>query len=128
MMAVSSTEKLAPQPRASSAPRSSVVVGNAYALKNLPSDTPEPEQFLRRRPSEVHRSVLKKDHWQDDIGMSIEITAERPALETPPSRLDELLGTTRRVLMVTSMGASMQRSTGNLKAVLGTAEPPLHQL
>ncbi|KAE9343536.1 hypothetical protein PR003_g8919 [Phytophthora rubi] len=36
MVTGSSTEKSTPQPRASSAPRSSAIVGNAYALENLP--------------------------------------------------------------------------------------------
>ncbi|KAE9032927.1 hypothetical protein PR002_g8938 [Phytophthora rubi] len=111
MVTGSSTEKSTPQPRASSAPRSSAIVGNAYALENLPGDTSEPEQFLRRRPSGVHRSVLRKDHWQDEIGMGVEITAERPPLQTPPTRLDVLLGTAKRAMMV----SSFQRSTVNLR-------------
>ncbi|GMF29161.1 unnamed protein product [Phytophthora lilii] len=116
MITISSTEKHTFQPRASSAPRTSVVVGNAYALKNLLDDTSEPEQFLRRRTLDVHRSVLRKDHWQDDIpGMGIEITDERPTLQTPPSRLDALLSTARRVMMVNAVGASLQRSSSTLR-------------
>ncbi|GMF55024.1 unnamed protein product [Phytophthora fragariaefolia] len=112
MVTVSSTEKTTPQQRASSAPRSSVVVGNAYALKNLPNDTLEPEQFLRRRTFDAHKSVLRKDHWQDDIpGMGIEITNERPTLQTPPTGLDALFGTARRVMMVASLQRNLSEST-----------------
>ncbi|KAK1930673.1 hypothetical protein P3T76_013994 [Phytophthora citrophthora] len=117
---VSTTEKQVPQPRASSAPRSSAVVGNAYALKNMPEmGTEEPEQFLRRKTLDAHRSVhvLKRDHWQSDIGMGIEITDERPSLETPPSRLDALLNTARRVMVVNAVGGSLQRSVTSLSDV-----------
>ncbi|KAL4161813.1 hypothetical protein PRNP1_002365 [Phytophthora ramorum] len=116
---VSSTEKPITQPRASSAPRSCVVVGNAYSLKNLyESETSEPEQFLRRRTLDAHRSVLPTDQWQDDIfGMGIEITDERPSLITPPNRLDALLSTARHVMTVNAVGSTLQRSTSNVKQV-----------
>ncbi|KAL4177490.1 hypothetical protein KRP22_002423 [Phytophthora ramorum] len=116
---VSSTEKPITQPRASSAPRSCVVVGNAYSLRNLyESETSEPEQFLRRRTLDAHRSVLPTDQWQDDIfGMGIEITDERPSLITPPNRLDALLSTARHVMTVNTVGSTLQRSTSNVKQV-----------
>ncbi|KAG3032481.1 hypothetical protein PC119_g5694 [Phytophthora cactorum] len=111
MVSVSSTEKTNPQPRALSAPRSSV--GNMYGLKNLPeSSTSEPEQFLRRRTLDTHRSVLGKENWQYDIpGMEIEITDERPTLETPPSKLDALLNSARRVMVANAVGVSLQRNS-----------------
>ncbi|KAG3116116.1 hypothetical protein PI125_g4949 [Phytophthora idaei] len=117
MVSVSSTEKANPQPRALSAPRSSV--GNVYGLKNLPeSSTSEPEQFLRRRTLDTHRSVLGKENWQYDIpGMEIEITDERPTLETQPSKLDALLNSARRVIVANAVGVSLQRNSGTSKLI-----------
>jgi tetratricopeptide (TPR) repeat protein len=118
MATAGNSEQPPPQPRASSAPRSSVVVGNAYGLKNLPeSDASEPEQFLRRRTLDTHRSVLRKDHWQESIpGMGIEITDERPVYQTPPNRLDALMSTARRVMLVNALGTQRSASTTNLSS------------
>ncbi|ETI36167.1 hypothetical protein F443_17655 [Phytophthora nicotianae P1569] len=112
MVIVGSTEKPTHQPRASSAPRSSV--GKLYSLRNLfDLNASEPEQFLRRRTLDTYRSVLGKDNWQDDIpGMEIEITDERPTLETPPNKLDALLSSARRVMVVNAVGGSLQRNAG----------------
>lgn len=120
MVTVDSTDKPTAQPRAASAPRSSV--GTVYSLRNLfELSLSEPEQFLRRRTLDTHRSVLGNDRWQDDIlgGMEIEITDERPSLETPPNKLDALLNTARRVMVVNTVGGSSQRNTGPLKLAPG---------
>ncbi|KAF1781153.1 Tetratricopeptide repeat [Phytophthora cactorum] len=98
---------------------SMVSVSNMYGLKNLPeSSTSEPEQFLRRRTLDTHRSVLGKENWQYDIpGMEIEITDERPTLETPPSKLDALLNSARRVMVANAVGVSLQRNSGTSKLI-----------
>ncbi|RLN58690.1 hypothetical protein BBJ28_00008282 [Nothophytophthora sp. Chile5] len=105
------------RPRATSAPRSSAVVGNAYLLKNLQeTEASEPEQFLRKRAVDsTRRSVLSGDTWHDNIpGMGIEITDQRPEQrEGAANRRETLLESARRVVLVTRLGGSLLHRSSN---------------
>ncbi|RLN94394.1 hypothetical protein BBJ28_00013148 [Nothophytophthora sp. Chile5] len=124
-------DKRLSRPRATSAPRSSAVVGNAYSLKNLQeTEASEPEHFLRKRAVDsTRRSVLGDDTWYDNIpGMGIEITDQRPEQHEDANCRETLLESARRVALVTRLGGTLlhrSSSRGQRKPVSLDQPAPL---